>query len=346
MEAPYEAAEEFEVAPRAEVQPIKPNYNLKLVLRRLPKLYEEENYARCKQLLLGLHERLWHSSISDFIRLAEEAAKSCAVCRKYVRLPNRPQMVQMDFFNWENTWYMLVLDEATRFKSCCTIEGQHADQLLTALLHCWIYTFGAPGKVIMDQQVSLMGREAGSEFERLNMQRDPKGTTAGPGAEQHTGTGLVERHVQLMKMTMYKLRAELQRQGMNPQPEELGRESAMAQNITHSYKDITPAVAVFGTLPRGFYDTESEGILSYAGQTDISVFERALRIRQTALVQAQQALIEDTVARASRTRPHQLDLSALTAGTLEVEFCREVKDDPGGEDRHCCSDWMWMRVLQ
>ena len=118
---------------------------------------------------------------------------------------------------------------------------------------------------------------------------------------------------------------------MNPQPEELGRESAMAQNITLSYKGITPAVAVFGTLPRRFYDTESEGILSYegAGQTDIPVFERALRIRQTALAQAQQALIEDTVARASRTRPHQLDLSALTAGTLEVECFREVKDDPG-----------------
>ena len=236
VEAPYEAAEEFEVAPRAEVQPIKPNYNLKVVLRRLPKLYEEENYARCKQLLLGLHERLWHSPISDFtnllrraglpgeiIRLAEEAVKSCAVCRKYVWLTNRPQMrvgganfneaIQVDFFNWENTWYMLVLDEATRFKSCCTIEGQHADQLLTALLHCWIYTFGAPGKVIMDQQVSLMGREAGSEFERLNMQRDPKGTTAGPGAEQHTGTGLVERHVQPMKMIMYKLREDFKGKG-------------------------------------------------------------------------------------------------------------------------------------
>jgi hypothetical protein len=97
VEAPYEATEEFEVVPRAEIQPIKPNYNLKLVLRRLSKLYEEENYARCKQLL-GFHERLRHSPISDFtnlllgeiIRLAEEAVKSYAVCRKYVSPPNRP----------------------------------------------------------------------------------------------------------------------------------------------------------------------------------------------------------------------------------------------------------------
>eukprot|EP00435_Cladocopium_sp_Y103_P067126 s113_g29.t1 len=312
VEAPYEAAEEFEVAPREEIQPIRPNYNLKMVLRRLPKLFEEENFTRCKQLLLGLHERLWHSPASDFtnllrraglqgelIKLAEEAVKSCAVCRKYVRLPNRPQMrtgganvfnetIQMDLFNWEDVWYMLVVDEATRFKSCCTIEGQHAEQLLTALLQSWIYVFGPPGKVVMDQQVSLMSHESGSEFERLNMQRAPRGTTAGPGSEQHTGTGIVERHVQLMKLTMLKLRAELQRQGFNPQPEELGRES--------------------------FYSPDSTGILSYegAGQTDISVFERALRIRQTALAQAQQAVIED--------RP---------AGTSEVEFYREVKDDLG-----------------
>ena len=90
---------------------------------------------------------------------------------------------------------------------------------------------------------------------------------------------------------MYNLRAELQREGMNPQPEEFGHENAMAQNITLSYKGVTPAMAIFGILPRRFYDIESEGILSYegAGQTDISVSERVLRIRQTALAQAQQA---------------------------------------------------------
>ena len=84
-------------------------------------------------------------------------------------------------------------------------------------------------------------------------------------------------------------------------------------------------------MPRGFYEVESDAILNSTGalQTDITVFERAIRIRQTALAQAQQAVVEDRVARASRTRPHQLDLSTLTAGTSEVEFYREVKNDPG-----------------
>ena len=355
VDAPYEQEEEFETGSREDIKPIRPNYNLKLVLRRLPKLYADEDITKCKQLLLGLHERLWHSPAQDFanllrragmpseiINLAQEAVQSCAVCRKYVRLPNRPQTrangavifndkIQMDLFNWESTWFMLIVDEATRFKMCGTISGQESEDLLRAMLDLWIYMFGPPGRVVMDQQVSLMGHEAGGEFERLNIERCPRGTTAGHGAEQHTGTGIVERHVQLLKMTMYKLRAELQRQGLDPSMEELAQESAMAHNITLNYKGVTPSMAVFGTLPRGFYEVESDAILNSTGalQTDITVFERAIRIRRTALAQAQQAVVEDRVARASRTRPHQLDLSTLTAGTSEVEFYREVKNDPG-----------------
>ena len=64
-------------------------------------------------------------------------------------------------------------------------------------------------------------------------------------------------------------------------------------------------------------------------QTGATPFERAIRIRQTALAQTQQAIAEDRIARAGRTRPHQLQLGELTAGTSEVEFCREVKGDPG-----------------
>ena len=352
--APYED-EELQTKSVEEIKPLKPNYNLRRVLVRIPKLMEDENHTKVKQLLLGLHERLWHSPISDFtnllqkagmspevIKLATEAVQCCAICRKYVRLPNRPQVrargassfnesVQMDLFMWENTWFMLLCDEATRFKMCTTIEGQESDDLLTAFKKAWIFLFGPPRRLVLDQQVSLMSHETAAEFERLSIERAPRGTTQGHGAEQHTGTGLVERHVGLMKLTMYKLRAELQRQGLAPENEEIAQESCMAHNITLSYGGVTPSMAVFGTLPNGFYDPESRGIMSVVGaqETDVTVFEKAMRIRQTALAQAHQAVIEDRVARAARTRTHQLDLDQLIAGTSEVEFYREVKNDPG-----------------
>ena len=183
----------------------------------------------------------------------------------------------------------------------------------------------------MDQQMSLMSHETGAEFERLGMERCPKGTTAGQGAEQHTGTGLVERHIQLLKLSMYKLKAELSRQGLVHEPQDLCRERAMAHNITLNYKGVTPSMAVYGILPRGFYEIDSAGILTSSGstETDVTPFEKAIRIRQTALAQTQQAIIEDRVARASRTRPHQLALDELIPGTSEIEFCREVQGDPG-----------------
>ena len=352
--APYED-EELQTKSVEEIKPLKPNYNLRRVLVRIPKLMEDENHTKVKQLLLGLHERLWHSPISDFtnllqkagmspevIKLATEAVQCCAICRKYVRLPNRPQVrargassfnesVLMDLFMWENTWFMLLCDEATRFKMCTTIEGQESDDLLTAFKKAWIFLFGPPRRLVLDQQVSLMSHETAAEFERLSIERAPRGTTQGHGAEQHTGAGLVERHVGLMKLTMYKLRAELQRQGLAPENEEIAQESCMAHNITLSYGGVTPSMAVFGTLPNGFYDPESRGIMSVVGaqETDVTVFEKAMRIRQTALAQAHQAVIEDRVARAARTRTHQLDLDQLIAGTSEVEFYREVKNDPG-----------------
>lgn len=90
-------------------------------------------------------------------------------------------------------------------------------------------------------------------------------------------------------------------------------------------------MAVYGTLPREFYNPESEHVLNSTGalDTDLTVFERAMRIRQTSLAQAQHAVIEDRVARAARTKPHQLEVDSLVAGTSEVEFYREVKKDPG-----------------
>lgn len=105
----------------------------------------------------------------------------------------------------------------------------------------------------------------------------------------------------------------------------------MAQNPTLNYNGSTPSMAVVGTLPRGFYNIDSDGIMSVHGalETDLTTFEKALRVRQAALSQVHQAVAEDRVARASRSRSHQLEISQLVPGTSEVEFHRDVPGDPG-----------------
>ena len=43
------------------------------------------------------------------------------------------ETVQMDLFYWESTWFMLLIDEAARFKKCGVVEGQESEQFPKAL---------------------------------------------------------------------------------------------------------------------------------------------------------------------------------------------------------------------
>ena len=77
--------------------------------------------------------------------------------------------------------------------------------VLGKMFEIWFVIFGAPYQLVLDQESSLMSHEAGKEMERFSVERVPKGTTTGAAAQQHTGTGLIERHVGLTEITMMKL---------------------------------------------------------------------------------------------------------------------------------------------
>ena len=337
--------ETFDAAP---IENLKPLYNFRKVFQRLLEIADTDP-TTAKRLILGLHERFYHAPLGDLrnmlarcgmpasvLNLVAEAVKGCAVCRKYVRLPNRPQVkitnsnvfndrIQMDLFQFNGKWIALIVCEATRYKIATRVVDRGWKELTRMLLRSWFMYFGPPRQLVADQEASIMGHEASADLERFSVERCPKGTTSGAAGQQHTGTGLAERHVALTELTMNKLSCELNRQGLYADEDELAMESAMSQNITLNYGGVTPAMAVFGVLPRPFYDHAADNIMSDAGalQTDISQFERALRVRQLAMSCVQQAIAEDRVARAGRTRTNQLDLSKLVAGTTQVDIYRD-----------------------
>ena len=359
LQLPQQDGEEFEaVRPEGDEvnKVLKPLFDFKKIYQRLQSDIVDRDPSTAKRLLLGLHERFYRCPISDFknmllraglpasiLPLAEEAIMSCSICRKYVRLPNRPQVktgagatafndrVQLDLFLYREVWIMLLVDESTRYKAATSVQSKEHRELLDKIFEHWIVIYGAPRQLVMDQETSLMGHEAGREMERFGIERVPKGTTSGAAGRQHTGTGLVERHVSLLEITMQKLEAELDRQGFRLTPHELARESAMSQNQSLNYEGATPCMAVFGVLPRPFYQDDRSGITTAAGalQTDITPFERALRIRQLALSMVHRAVAEDRVARANRTRTHQLKIDEFVPGTTMVDFHREVQGDVG-----------------
>ncbi|CAE7218696.1 unnamed protein product [Symbiodinium sp. CCMP2592] len=349
---PEEIEEEtFEGAPQ---QPIKPLYSFKKVFKRLRQIAESDPLT-AKRLILGLHERFYHAPLGDLrnllarcgmpgevLSLVPDAVKGCAVCRKYVRLPNRPQVkvtssnvfnerVQMDLFQYAGKWVCLLIDEATRYKIGFLIADKGWKEITRMLLSTWMMYFGPPAFLVADQESSVMSHEASADLERFCITRCPRGTTSGTAGKQHTGTGLVERHVALTELTMRKLASELNRQGLYSDVDELAREATMAQNLSLNFGGVTPAMAVLGVLPRPFFDVATDNVMSDAGalQTDLSQFERALRVRQIAMACIQQAISEDRVARANRTRTNQLDIGSLVPGTSSVDIYREVAGDVG-----------------
>ena len=143
-----ETEEDFRAA-RPDEKVLKPLFDFKKVYKRLSTDLIEKDPMTAKRLLLGLHERFYHCPISDFknmllraglssdvLPLAEEAVMSCSICRKHVRLPNRPQIkigagassfnlrVQADLFMYKEKWILLMIDEATRYKAAALRSRQ------------------------------------------------------------------------------------------------------------------------------------------------------------------------------------------------------------------------------
>ena len=83
--------------------------------------------------------------------------------------------------------------------------------------------------------------------------------------QEHTGTGLVERHVALEKLTMLEMKAECDSQGLVVELDEICAEAAMAQNLALNFGGYTPAQAAIAHNPRAFYEIVDSGLLSVSG---------------------------------------------------------------------------------
>ncbi|CAE7557756.1 RE2, partial [Symbiodinium sp. CCMP2456] len=310
--------EEFDAArPEADEEPkiLKPLLDFKKVYKRLQSEIVQTDPVTAKRLLLGLHERFYHCPITDFknmllraglssdiLPLAEEAVMSCSICRKYARLPNRLQIkigsaassfnrrVQIDLFMHKDTWILLNVDEATHYKTAAAVKSREHQELLNSMFLSWFSIFGPPAQLVMDQETSLMGHEACRELERFNVERGIAITIG-----------------------------------------DLAKEAAMAHNISLNYGGATPSMCVFGVIPRPFYQDDSAGISTVVGtlQTDVTPFEKAIRVRQMALSMVQRAVAENRIARANRTRTHQLKIGELVPGVTRVDFHRETQGDVG-----------------
>ena len=341
-----EAAEE----PAHHPGSLRPIFDFRRVFARLPRLAGTDDIT-AKRLILGLHERLWHAGTQEVKnilircgmphavwRLTGDAVSSCRICRKFSRAGRRPQfkganlsmqfneMVQADLYNYDGETFLLVIDEATRYKVATKCESRELKHILGALMRCWIRYFGPMRTLVSDQETALMTVHAGVELQRLGIARQPGGTTSKLQGQQHTATGLVEKHIDLTKLTMAKIQAEAARWGLEIEGEELACEACMAANTIFNVGGYSPVTMLFGVLPRGYLEPE-EPLQGDEVSPDESAFERSLRLRQVALQASQAAILETRISRANRSRPQRLPVEEMIPGTTKVELFR---DDGGG----------------
>ncbi|CAK0843951.1 unnamed protein product, partial [Prorocentrum cordatum] len=289
----------------------KPN----MELRELPKKLTHANEKDRAGLLRLLHERFWHNSPLGVMKLLQamllpqaivlqgmEICKACEVCQQWAKRHIRPQiksflatvfneMVQHDlFFLWDET-FMILIDEATKWKTGDHLINKTGPVLVKALNYLWIRIWGAMQNLLTDQEGGLMGHEATKLCDRLEINR----LAIGKGGA--TTKGLC----------------------------------CAGHNCTLNYGGSTPQLALTGQLPRMIaIDSETITSMTGALEKRPDYMESMSRARLLARQAIVQSVIQDRLAQASKITQHQHEPELLAPGTI-CDIWREParKDECG-----------------
>jgi hypothetical protein len=215
--------------------------------------------------------------------------RTCAHCNAFKPVPRRPRfgaelaghfgdVLIIDLFYIFSMQFMLMIDEATRWKVAGLCMSKDAKTLGKVLLHCWFRYFGPPRVAKSDQEGGIKAEEFGKICDRFSMHRQLGGSDE---KGEHTTTGLVETHIRLCKTTALKCEHQCRQQGLDIEKEDIVFECCMSQNFQLEYGGYTPAQAVIGHNPRGMYETGTSSVLAHAGAAETSpdYFESYIRMR-------------------------------------------------------------------
>ena len=342
-------SEEDKIVIRPEgVSQVEPIFDFKQFREKLNAAKTWEEVAK---LLMGLHVRFWHAPPHDMItflkalgvenkgalKIAFEIPNLCKDCCKYKQTKHKPPIkitlavrfndrVQMDiYFCWDMSW-LLMVDEAIRYKIVEYLIDHTPNTLLSAIMKGWVRYFGPMNIAVMDQEGALVSEISGRFADRLNVTREFAGT------DDHTGTGLAERHIMLTRLAGLKLWESCVTDGLEVTKQDCMFEAAMCQNLVLSYDSGSPAQALFGTVPRDYYTLESCTLESHASslESNPDPFETAVRLRLKGKECVLRAVVEERLAKANATRVQKQDLEQLHPG-VKVDIFRlpDRKDQSG-----------------
>ncbi len=267
----------------------------------------------------------------------------CPHCNAFKPVPRRPRfgadlaghfgdrMIIDLLFLWGLT-FLLMIDEAIRFKVAAHLEARDPKSIGKAMLHSWFRYFGPPKCLTSDQEGGVKAEEFGIVCDRFSIHRQLAGSD---NAGKHTTTGLAERHVQLVKLSSLKCEHQCRTQGLDIDKEDIVAECAMGQTFQLEYGGFTPAQGLMGHNPRGLYEVGSSSVVVHAcGATSSpDYFEQYMRMGLLAKVAIQQAIIEQRLSDANNSKPMKIDLSKLRPMQDQVDLYRvpdKTRTTPAG----------------
>ena len=137
-----------------------------------------------------------------------------------------------------------------------------------------------------------------------------------------------------MKLTSLKTWEDCRKHQLNDVTQaEVVKEVTGGQNTLLEYYGFSPNQALLGSNLRGFYeqDAQTESANSGAAETTPAYVEQQIRMRGIAKFNILKAVWEDRLAKASRSRPMQIDPSELKPKESPIDLLRipERKDGSG-----------------
>ena len=146
----------------------------------------------------------------DIVQQGVDIASRCPCRRDFASLMLRPndkshlptqfnETVQRDLFVLWNECFSRLIDECVRCGAGGHIANKTRPVSLQSIFRLWIQMWGLPTNILSDQEGGLVSASADTVSDRFRINRKLV------GKDGTTANGLVERHIQLVKLSMLKL---------------------------------------------------------------------------------------------------------------------------------------------
>ena len=304
-------------------------------LGRVLRVFRNADPNSCRLSLRKLHLRWWHAQTvpmqrllsragvpKEVIDMVPEIVDTCAACRTWSRpLADAQASVEIaDGFNHQVECDILfiykysifhMIDRATRWHHCATVDSKKAGDLINAI-DSWVRIYGAPKELIVDGERGIVIATATKEY----LAR--KGIKLHERAPQQHAR-VIERRGALLRDSIHRLDAQLKFEGLDVPFDERLTECCFAGNALIFINGVSPYIAIFGRIPHMLPGLE---LLNDDGEVSELTDRMVGRVREIACQTIMEGVAKEKLIRAIKTRTLPAgETQELKVGD-EVEFFR------------------------